>query len=67
MRQKKIKLTSLPTAYKVLIVICTIILAFLIGSMIGFGVLGDGNPFSIFDSATWKHIFSYFTKGKVVK
>ncbi|MCO6018378.1 DNA-directed RNA polymerase subunit beta [Carnobacterium divergens] len=53
----------MPFALKVLIVLVLIIMTFLIGAMIGFGVLGDGNPFAVFSSATWKHIFSYFSKG----
>ncbi|WP_421746633.1 DNA-directed RNA polymerase subunit beta [Carnobacterium divergens] len=63
MKENKIRTTPMPFALKVLIVLVLIIMTFLIEAMIGFGVLGDGNPFAIFSGATWKHIFSYFSKG----
>lgn len=67
MRRGKITIKNIPIPLMILIIVVVILLVFLIGAMIGFGVLGDGNPFSIFDPATWKHIFSFFTKGKIVK
>ncbi|MFS7002114.1 DNA-directed RNA polymerase subunit beta [Carnobacterium maltaromaticum] len=63
MPNKKEKMGAIPTPLKVLIVIAVIILTFLIGAMIGFGLLGDGNPFAVFSQNTWEHIFSFFTKG----
>ncbi len=51
---------------KVLLVIFLVAIALILGAMVGYGIIGDGNPFAIFDLSTWGHIFSYFTKPTIV-
>lgn len=66
MTKEKIGLQIAAFILKIVLVIVLIALAFIIGAMIGYGVLGDGNPFAIFEKETWVHIFSYFTKPTIV-
>jgi len=46
----------------VLLLVCAI-LALCIGAMIGYGVIGTGNPLDVFHVGTWKHIRDIVTKG----
>ncbi|AEB30350.1 hypothetical extracellular peptide precursor [Carnobacterium sp. 17-4] len=66
MTKEKIGLQIAAFILKIVLVIVLIALAFIIGAMIGYGVVGDGNPFAIFEKETWVHIFSYFTKPTIV-
>ncbi|MER2175922.1 MAG: DNA-directed RNA polymerase subunit beta [Carnobacterium sp.] len=66
MTKEKIGLQIATFILKIVLVIVLIALAFIVGAMIGYGVLGDGNPFAIFEKETWVHIFSYFTKPTIV-
>lgn len=66
MTKEKIGLQIATFILKILLVIVLIALAFIIGAMIGYGVLGDGDPFAVFEKETWVHIFSYITKPTIV-
>lgn len=35
------------------------ILLFIIGSMIGYGAMGDGNPFKVLLPDVWRHILDF--------
>ena len=56
MKLNRYILTSL---IKILIVILLAILLFLAGTMIGYGVIGDGSPFKEFSPSLWNHIFEF--------
>lgn len=56
MKLNRYILTSL---IKILIVILLAILLFLTGTMIGYGVIGDGSPFKVFSPSLWNHIFEF--------
>ena len=45
---------------KLLLIISLILIAFVVGTMVGYAVLGGGNPKGVFDSKLWAHIFDYF-------
>lgn len=45
---------------KIIIVIALIIGLFVAGTMIGYGVIGDGNPKDVFKEETWTHITDFF-------
>ena len=66
MTKEKVGLQIATFILKIILVFFLVALAFIIGAMIGYGVLGDGNPFAIFEKETWVHIFSYFTKPTIV-
>ena len=46
---------------KILLVIVLAVLLFLGGLMIGYGIIGDGSPFRVFNPEVWDHILE-FTK-----
>lgn len=62
MTKKKILKDTLVYILKIMLVIVLVILAFIIGGMVGYGVLGDGEPTDIFNTELWEHIFSFFKK-----
>ncbi|MBT2732511.1 MULTISPECIES: DNA-directed RNA polymerase subunit beta [Carnobacterium] len=66
MTKEKIGLQITTFILKIVLVFFLVALAFIIGAMIGYGVLGDGDPFTVFEKDTWVHIFSYFTKPTIV-
>ena len=66
MTKKKILMDMLWFILKVMLVIVLVVIAFIIGAMVGYGVLGDGEPAGVFDPAIWENIFSYF-KTPVIK
>ncbi|CAM5192005.1 DNA-directed RNA polymerase subunit beta OS=Ureibacillus acetophenoni OX=614649 GN=SAMN05877842_10187 PE=4 SV=1 [Ureibacillus acetophenoni] len=44
------------TAIKVLIFFATILIVAILGLMIGYGVIGDGNPIDALNWNTWQHM-----------
>jgi len=42
---------------RILIVVALFLVVALVGSMIGYGVIGDGNPLQVLNPGTWTHIF----------
>ncbi|WP_165003635.1 MULTISPECIES: DNA-directed RNA polymerase subunit beta [unclassified Enterococcus] len=45
---------------KILIVILLLVLLFIAGTMIGYGVIGGGNPFKVFQPSLWLHVRDFF-------
>ncbi|MDR0921525.1 MAG: DNA-directed RNA polymerase subunit beta [Lactobacillales bacterium] len=45
---------------KILIVIALMMLLFIIGTMIGYGVIGGGKATEVFHASLWEHLFSFF-------
>lgn len=58
MTKERIATQMVSFVLKVLLVLVLIAIALILGIMVGYGILGDGNPFAIFDMSTWGHIFS---------
>ncbi|KAF1305478.1 DNA-directed RNA polymerase subunit beta [Enterococcus saccharolyticus] len=44
---------------KVLVVILIAMILFFVGLMIGYGVIGDGSPFQVFDGELWDRILDF--------
>jgi len=42
---------------RILIVVILIVAAAIVGAMIGYGGIGDGNPMQVLNPSTWTHIF----------
>lgn len=55
------------TLVKILVVILLLILLFIAGTMIGYGVIGGGNPFKVFQPSLWLHIQDFFQIKSCVK
>lgn len=49
--------TSFSISFRILIVLVLLIIAAITGSMIGYGVIGYGNPLGVLNPKTWKHVF----------
>lgn len=60
MSGKEIAKQMLFFVLKVLLVLILIVAAFVVGTMIGYGVLGGGDPKAVFKPELWKHVFDYF-------
>lgn len=48
------------TLLKILVVIALIIILFVTGTMIGYGIVGGGNPKDVFNKEVWTHILDFF-------
>lgn len=48
------------TLLKILIVISLVIILFVAGTMIGYGVVGGGNAKDVFKEDIWAHIMEFF-------
>lgn len=49
----------LKTLVRILIILLIGILLFIIGSMIGYGAMGGGNPFEVLMPHVWQHIMDF--------
>lgn len=47
------------TLLRVLIFLLLAIILFSAGLMVGYGVIGDGNPKLVFEKQTWEHILNF--------
>ncbi|AIM25258.1 DNA-directed RNA polymerase subunit beta [Melissococcus plutonius] len=50
------------TILKILTVIALVIILYVIGTMIGYSLIGSGNSKDIFNEGTWTHIFDFIKK-----
>ena len=50
----------LVTLLKILVVISLVIILFVVGTMIGYGLIGNGNPMDVFDEKIRTHIMNFF-------
>ncbi|WNB92351.1 DNA-directed RNA polymerase subunit beta [Bacillus sp. NEB1478] len=53
---------SFPIWLRLLLLVCGIIVCFVVGTMVGYGVLGDGKPMNVFEKETWTHIVDLVEK-----
>ncbi|MBP2097907.1 DNA-directed RNA polymerase subunit beta [Enterococcus rivorum] len=47
------------TLLKILVVIALVIILFVAGTMIGYGVIGGGDPRDVFKEEVWTHIMEF--------
>ncbi|MBS4206778.1 DNA-directed RNA polymerase subunit beta [Bacillus sp. FJAT-50079] len=59
---KRIRIRLIPIWLRVLIVGILIALSLATGLMVGYGVIGDGNPTDVFQKSTWTHIIDLVIK-----
>jgi lipopolysaccharide/colanic/teichoic acid biosynthesis glycosyltransferase len=62
-KNKKPKRRIFPIWLRIIVVILLCALALMFGLMVGFGVIGDGNPTDVLDPDLWRHIVD-IVKGK---
>ncbi|MGG6433219.1 DNA-directed RNA polymerase subunit beta [Anoxybacillus sp. D401a] len=52
----------IPIWLRLLLVLCFITMSALAGAMVGYGVLGGGNPFDALKPSTWQHMIDLIEK-----
>ncbi|CAG9606641.1 hypothetical protein NEOCIP111885_00329 [Pseudoneobacillus rhizosphaerae] len=61
-RRKKIRVRLIPVWVKVAIVIFLTIASMLVGTVVGYGVIGNGKPSEALQKGTWTHIMDIINK-----
>jgi hypothetical protein len=61
-RRKKIRVRLIPVWVKVAIVIFLTIASMLVGTVVGYGVIGNGKPSEALQRGTWTHIMDIINK-----
>lgn len=61
-KNKKPRRRVLPIWFRIIIVLVLCAAALITGLMIGYGVIGDGNPTDALDPDTWQHIIDIVKK-----
>lgn len=62
-KPKKLRIRLIPIWLRVIIVLVLIVAFFMIGTMIGYGVIGNGKPTDVFNGETWTHIIEIIKGG----
>lgn len=58
----KIRIRIFPIWLRIIVVSLLVLIAFVVGSMIGYGVIGDGKPTDILQKSTWTSIVDLVNK-----
>jgi anti-sigma factor RsiW len=62
-RRRRFQRTRLIPIWLRLIIVAVLMgISLAAGAMIGYGVIGDGNPFDVFQPSTWQHIIDIVEK-----
>lgn len=59
---KKIRIRLIPIWMRLILVTVAVICATIIGSIVGYSVIGDGKPSEVFQKDTWVHIRNLVVK-----
>ncbi|MGR3766111.1 DNA-directed RNA polymerase subunit beta [Rossellomorea sp. NS-SX7] len=57
-----VRVRMLPIWLRILLVVLLLAASLAFGAMVGYGVIGDGNPTDVFKKETWQHIIDIVTK-----
>lgn len=58
----KIRIRLIPIWLRLVLVFVLLIIAAITGAMVGYGVIGDGNPIDVLKPSTWQHIVDLVEK-----
>jgi hypothetical protein len=61
-RRKKVRVRLIPVWVKVAIVILLTVVSVLAGTVVGYGVIGNGKPSEALQKGTWTHIIDIINK-----
>lgn len=63
-RPKRLKWRTrlIPIWLRLVIILGIMVVAAIAGAMVGYGVLGDGNPMDVLEKSTWQHIIDLVNK-----
>lgn len=62
--KQKFRIRLIPIWLRLLIVIILLAASLLSGAMVGYGVVGNGDPMDVFHKETWQHPFDVVNKKK---
>lgn len=63
-RKEKVRIRKFPIWLRLIVIFVLSIFSLVLGLMVGYGVLGDGNPIDALKVETWQHIFDIIHKEK---
>lgn len=58
----RIRVRLIPIWARVLLVLFFMVVSIIVGIVVGYGVIGSGNPADAFDKSTWQHIIDLVEK-----
>ncbi|KMJ59307.1 hydroxymyristoyl-ACP dehydratase [Bacillus sp. LL01] len=63
-RPKKLKwrIRLIPIWLRIVILLAAMVVAVIAGAMVGYGVLGGGDPMDVLNKETWQHILDLVNK-----
>jgi|SRR5699024_2454556 len=61
-KKKKYRARKFPIWLRIIVVLILFGLSLIVGLMVGYGFLGDGNPVDALNKDTWQHIIDIVTK-----
>lgn len=61
---KRVRIRLIPIWLRVILVVVLVAISLACGLMVGYGVIGDGNPTDVFNKETWTHIIDLVVKKK---
>ena len=65
-KKRKLKFVCFPIWLRLLIVAGLIVIMVIIGALIGYSVIGGGNPIDVFKPSTWTHIVDIVNQGTMI-
>ncbi|WP_064091912.1 DNA-directed RNA polymerase subunit beta [Rossellomorea aquimaris] len=57
-----VRVRMLPIWLRILLFVLLLAGSLVLGAMVGYGVIGDGNPSDVFKAKTWQHIIDIVQK-----
>lgn len=63
-KSKRPRLRVFPIWLRIIVVLVLAAVALIVGLMVGYGVIGNGNPFDALHKETWQHIVDIVKKEK---
>ncbi len=61
-KQQRLRRRLIPIWLRLVIVFVLVLLSGMIGAMVGYGVIGEGNAWDALKPATWQHIVDLIEK-----
>ncbi|OAS88139.1 MULTISPECIES: DNA-directed RNA polymerase subunit beta [Metabacillus] len=58
----RIRIRLIPIWVRVLLVLIFMVLSTLVGLIVGYGIIGNGNPADALEESTWQHIIDLVEK-----
>lgn len=63
-RKKKVRIRKFPIWLRIIVILILAVLSLMVGLMVGYGVIGEGNAVDALKVETWQHIIDIVQKEK---